>query len=29
MKNMMSLDDSPDEKEGAPDATRLTGQEPG
>ncbi len=29
VKNMMSLDDTPVEKEGAPDATRLTGQEPG
>ncbi len=29
VKNMMSLDDSPDEEEGAPDATHLTDREPG
>ena len=29
VKNMMSLDESPVEKESAPDTTRLTGREPG
>ena len=29
VKNMMSLDDSPGDEEGAPDSARLTDKEPG